>query len=153
MYFAAFTDHENLQAHVFNVQNFHAIIYIDEPIIYICCWYLYADDDNATCLLLRTWHSDRDMLHVCNHDLQHAYTGAGCSQEKLLSVAEVAGWWRESRELSGLLSETHNPVNSKYSIYDLILKFHCILAIQFMSHAFSANSVIILLDVDLLWNH
>lgn len=93
------------------------------------------------------------MLLVCNHDLQHACTGAGCSQEKLLSVAEVAGWWRESRELSGLLSETHNPVNSKYSIYDLILKFHCILAIQFMSHAFLANSVNILLDVDLLWNH
>lgn len=70
MYFAAFTDHAHLQAHVFNVQNFHAIISIDEPIIYICCWYLYADDDNATCLLLRTWHSDRDMLLVCNHDLQ-----------------------------------------------------------------------------------
>lgn len=146
MYFAAFTDHENLQAHVFNVQNFHAIISLDEPIIYICCWYLYTDDD-------ATWHSDRDMLLVCNHDLQHACTGAGCSLGRLLSVAEVAGWWIESRELSGLLSETHNPVNSKYSIYDLILKFHCIFAIQFISHAFSANSVNILLDVDLLWNH
>lgn len=90
------------------------------------------------------------MLLVCNHDLQHACTGAGCSLGRLLSVAEVAGWWIESRESSGLLSETHNPVNSKY---DLILKFRCILAIQFMSHAFSAYSVNILLDVDLLWNH
>lgn len=85
-------------AHIFIAENKHVFV-----AVIMQHWYLLSQK----LTLSIKW------VAVCNQYLQHACTGAGCSLGRLLSVAGVAGWWRESRESSGLLSGTHNPVNSQ----------------------------------------